>query len=293
VSLRRSVAGGALALLLATGAAAQSAHSGSESFVASGASILLTGGRAASTGYTAEVQLAASVQPDAAGSTSWDARGAASVFPVDLAGDAPLVFGVAEGSGDQGGGEAVQVFGYRFADPGSGTTLVEFAGASGAGTFVVSNTVIDVATPPGTGPLDNPLGAVDVTVLNQLGAGHARDGFLYEPALVADTPAVSGTVLQLSVHSDSLDLVALAYGGTIPGIGVPVAQLDGKLELLVDPVLLPGLFPSPGVLSLQLPVPDDPVLVGVPVDFQAAAISGFGPIRGSFSNVRRIQVRGF
>lgn len=209
-----------------------------------------------------------------------------------LAAGPPVVAGVTELAGTKDGGQTAHVVGFGFADVLAGTTTVDFGSSMTPSVSVLSNTQLQVSTPPGVDLLGNPLGLVDVSVTNQLGAGTAADAYAYLPALIESGEAsIAGGALSLSLHSIPGALAVLSYGLSLPGVGVPVAPFDGSLTILVGQVIVPGLEPAPdGIVAWEFPLPDDPALTGATIEFQAAALENLAPLGGSFTNTLPITL---
>ncbi len=67
----------------------------------------------------------------------------------------------------------------------------------------------------------------------------------------------------------------IAYGLTFAGLG----QAGGCQVAFSDPKLLPlGIADGSGVAQLEVPIPDTPALLGLPVYLQALVLDGVGPL---------------
>lgn len=280
----------AVPLLLGSTARAQSAAAGSASHLALLPGASAGAGSAASESFGAELILSYAPAGDPLSSESFELEPGPVFFDGVLESGPPLVLGIAEGAGTKDGGLVAHVIGFGFADPSAGVTGVSFAGAAAGAPTVISNTQVQVTTPPGTGPLENPLAGVEVALANDLGSDSAAEGYTYLPALLDGGPAsLSGGELRLAFADAPGSLAVLSYGLTIPGVGLPVPPLDGSLEILAAQQLVPGITAAlDGTTSWSFPLPDAPQLIGKSLAFQAASLSSLAPLAGSFTNVHTV-----
>jgi len=293
--LHRGAGLGALAVTLALSAGVTSAQTlafaGSESYVAEAPSISGSAGYLTSTSFRATSSIEAVTCP-ATESTSLNYRalGGAGLFGA-WASSAPIVFGVSGGLGSKDGGEAVTIFGRGFTEPGAGVANLDLAGAPLSGVSVSSNTTLTALTPAGVNPYGNPLALVDLDLTNQLGNSSARDAFAFGPSLIADTLPANGDDLVVSLHSAPGTVVVIAVGGPIPGFAIPMLQLDGALEVILNMTLVTPIMPSTGHTQVVLPIPSDPGLIGITANLQAAAIDNLVLLSGSFTNMLPIPIQ--
>lgn len=262
---------------------AQGAISGSQSHVLFASSI----GAGAELSSSANYGLAGSLVAPAelAAGSAW------KFFPATVwAGSSfqpahPLVFSAFPAEADRAGGASASVIGYGFAAPGAGPLSVALAGVATAAPVVASNSVAVVTVPPGINAFGNPLGRGDVGVQNALGSGIASGAFVYTPAVVLDGPVRIGNPAPLRLALPPASFYALAVGGSIPGFAVPVAPLQGALELLNPVILITGIkFSISGQAAFQPPVAADVGLVGVQLELQALSLTGLDPLAGTFTN---------
>ena len=276
--------------LVALGALAGPAHgaqalSGSESGIAiAQGSVSAGGGSRNSASLYLEATSGQAASGPVATSESYEVHeGIVWVVP-KLESSAPIVMGVA-GSGEPDSGESdVSVFGFNFTAPGAGAADVSFGGSFGGNTTVHSNTVISTTVPPGVNEFGNPLGEVSVEVSNALGSYLKPGGHIYKPALVQASLAKVGAKLQLHFLTDPGSILFLAIGES-NGAALPVAPLAGALELskiMLTPV--EGEFTPAGAELVTFPVPNEPALAGLGIEFQGLALSNNFLLTGSFTN---------
>ena len=202
----------------------------------------------------------------------------------------PLVFGVKAESGSKDGGEPTTVFGFNFNSPGAGAADVLFAGAFGSSTQVASNTTITTFTPAGVNAFGNPLAAVPLEVVNNLGSHVVPDAYVYEPALLQQSKAQVGSTFVLRFLGEPQSLLTISLGQST-GTGIPLPPFDGALELSSVLLLLAQSLPSPGGQEFfAFDLPDNPVLVGASVGFQALAVTDLLAPAGSFSNLLSVTI---
>lgn len=283
----------ALPFLLAGTVAAQGGPASSASYVALSDSLVSTGGQGSSLSFSGQEVLHPSLGGADSQSASYTAQGGIVWLEPVAPGAGPVVLSVSPPLGDAVGGEPVSVVGLHFAAPGAGNTDVFFGGSPGAQVSVANDTRIDVVTPSGTNPHGNPLGAVDVEVVNDLGAGVLADGFTYLPALKLTAPVAVGGSLDLEHVGLPGSTWIVAAGAPVPGLSVPIAPYDGALELVIaTQALSPFLHvDGQGFGSFHLPVPNIPTLAGSIFHVQALSIASFAPLSGGFTNSLVFQVQ--
>ena len=269
--------------LLAPAAPAQAPLAGSES------QVVIAPVTPAGTGYAASEQyqghLVAGLLPSGApaSSPSYVLEVAVVGTEAALSPSSPLVFGTSPDAGGKHGGEPVAVLGFDLDDT-TGAVNVLF-GSSPATVGSLSNTAVQVTTPPGANAFGNPLGSVDVAVTNGLGTGTGVGVFAYTPALLQASPARVGQDLVLHLRIPAGSVHQVVFGQSAPGIAVPIPPLGGALELIQDLVtLVPLQLSATGDESYPLPIPANPALVGVQAEFQAVAIANLLTVEGSFTN---------
>lgn len=284
----------ALALLCGRAVHAQDAGTvpaGSEGYVLTTLSLTMAAGTSASAGYelVGIVGAALAVQP--AASPSYGLAGTASAA-AGLSGISPLVFGTRAGRGPAAGGGADRLLGFGFGGFGSPVSVL-FEG-NPAPASVVSSTTIDLSVPPGVNQHGNPLGPVALSVTAASGATGGREGaFEYTPSLSAPATARIGTALCFRLETAPGATWFMNYGGTVPGVSIPVSPYVGALEI-VDPFAVwPGQgSTADGHGTYVLELPSDPFLVGQEIAFQAAVLESTAPLFASYSNVVRVRVLG-
>jgi Tol biopolymer transport system component len=234
--------------------------------------------------YAADLHAGLSPSGGRLSSASYEVTVAVAGIPAALtAPGPPLVFGAAPYVGAAAGGETIAVHGFNLGA--AGGAAVELAGVPAPGVATTSNTVLAATSAPGTNPFGNPLGRGDVAVTTAAGAASLSDGFVYGPALSEDAPPRVGESYPLALHLDPGDLYQLALGTSLPGVAFPVAPLAGAAEIVTGIVLLTPLLPATAdLVTLPLPIPDNPALVGLKVELQAAVITGLSPLAGTFTN---------
>ncbi len=199
----------------------------------------------------------------------------------------PIVFGVPAGVGDKDGDELVTLFGANFTAPGAGATQVSFGGAPATNVTVVDDHVLTARTPLGVDGFSNPIGLTTVEVSNSLGSSSAESSFVYEPALVQLTDAQVGKPIGFSFFAPPLSFFLVVYGGTIPSAPFLFIPFEGTVVLPTFPVFATGvLLTVSGKETFFFNLPDNPVLVGFTVNFQALSITQVAPpLVGSFTNL--------
>lgn len=273
--------GATVLIALASSVGAQSI-TGSETHFIPGQTVPASGGRSLSFfGSSVEGTLGQVFAGQAAASANFQLQdGVVWMPPVGT--PEPIVAGVRHVVGDKDGGETYSVFGYNL----QGSPLsVAFDGQPGTGTAVVSNLEATTTTPDGTNSFTNPKGQVDVAVFNALGAHAANDAFVYGPALIEESQTKVGGRFQLRFQTTPGDFFFLAMGKSA-GIGVPVPQFEGLLRLIFNVQLVAQSVPVPtGSFLLDIPVPNDPVLAGGVVEFQAVSLFGALTGKAAFSHL--------
>ena len=278
---------GALLLLglLAQGARAQGALAGSPSFTALSQELQFAGGTGQSPSFSGEVgagQLTTGLQGSSPG---FQAIGGIVWLEGVNPGGPPVLFST-DGKGEQVGGEVETLVGLNFTAPGAQvppTVLV--GGAPSPSVFAVQDTSLQFVSPPGVNVFGNPLGQTSISLSNGLGFAFLPDAYVYQPALVAATPAQVGQDFVLQFTAPTATFYIIAVGGSIPGVAIPDPVLAGALELVVAPTFLTGLqFAPTGEAQLVFSLPSNPGLIGKVVEFQAAAIPSVAPLTGSFTN---------
>ena len=203
----------------------------------------------------------------------------------------PILAGVRPGAGGFQGGQIADVFGFNFTEPAAGPLDVAFDGVLGGSTVVVTNLQASTVTPLGVGPLGNPKAAVTVDLANLLGTHSDDTGYAYVPALVEESLAVVGGTIQLQLLTFPGDSYFLVHGKSVPGVGIPLAPYDGALEVLLNVQVLASFAPTAGGTSLfQINIPNDPVLAGGILEFQALSVTDFLSGNAGFSNRREVHL---
>ena len=288
-----ALAGLALVGILAGGTEAQSiAMGGSESFVLDGPAVVGGGGVASSAGYSAAVVIEAPTVPHSAQSETLRLLAGPALFGAEPTG-APILFGVREGTGTKDGGQAVTLFGRDLTGPGAGTTTASLGPAAIQGLTPVSPLSATGTTGPAVNVHGNPLGLVQADVTHTLGTSSRPGAWAYTPAIVLDGLPKVGSSYGLSLHAGAGDWLSMSWGVPIPGVAVPLFNLDGAIELLtqITPVMPFTPAPASGHHQLTLPVPDAPSLAGIQVPLQALAFDDLATLTGSFTNLFLLPIQ--
>ncbi|MEM7310830.1 MAG: hypothetical protein AAF682_29435 [Planctomycetota bacterium] len=216
-------------------------------------------------------------------SVNYELRSGVSWVIPEITTNEPIIAGVREANGDKDGGETRTVFGFNFLAPGSGPLNVTFDGTPATGVAINSNVRATVTTPVGTNEFGNPLAGVEVGVDNLLGSHAVQRGFLYEPALTEVDLANLDEFHRLRFFTKPGESWLLVLGQLISGFAVPVPPFDGAAEVLLNvQVVQPFAVTATGQALFNVPVPNEPVLIGGSVVFQGFSLAV--PPVGSFSN---------
>ena len=272
-----------LFLVFAAPVAAQDTFASSENFVAFVP--VQTGGveRAASSSYVAQMKLGLAPSGVTSVSSQHEAHFGTAAIPAQLSPGPPLVFAVEPAAGDKSGIEPVTIRGFNL-DDGSGTAFASLGGVAMFGA-TTTNTVLSAVNGPGTNVHGNPLGRVDAEVITAAGSGVGSELFIYTPALTEEAAPSVGQTYLLDLHLPAGSFYQLALGTSVPGVSAPVPPLDGAAEILLGIVQLTGLVPAPAnLVTLPLPIPANPGIIGVPIELQAAVLTGLAPLAGTFTN---------
>ena len=280
-------------LLTSLGASAQDrATYGSETYILEAPTIVGGGGSMSSTTYSAVAHLGGPTEPFNSISVSYDMWGGAELFgsvPTNL----PEVFGVSGGKGVKDGGELATVFGRNLLTPGAGAATIDLGGLALTNVSILSDNVAQGTTVLGVNQYQNPLGAVDVNLQNQLGSSSSTAAFLYTPAIVVDSLPVVDGQYGLSIHAPPGSILSMSYGFTIPGVAIPLFNLDGAIELInqITPVIPLTVCPPTGHFQFVAAVPNLPSLAGLDLPLQALAFTDLVTLSGSFSNMVLLQIQ--
>lgn len=193
--------------------------------------------------------------------------------------NAPVIFGLTPAFGPKAGGNAFTISGLNFDKFGTGPTLtVDIGGNAATGVSVVSSTELGATAPAGA------KGPQDVTVTTALGADTAAGAYVYTPAVTATPFSSPAGTIEL-VNYGALGHVFHSY------VSPFTTSANTKFgTLLIGPAPLLQILGSvpyagpDGITALSLPVPDEPVLVGLTVYFQSLDITSLGPLTGEFTN---------
>lgn len=250
---------------------AQSALSGSESYVVT-ARVLADGANLViSPSFDAEVGIAGT-EAITTSSAQFAFTGGVSAGAPGLGPIAPQVFGYAMATAGEDGGSSDRLLGVGLSQVGA-VQSVALGGESASSLFVLGDTAIDLVTPSGETPLFNPKGSVDTLVTGTTGTVARVDGFRYLPDLYSGDVARRGEDFQLTLLSDPGSIVGLFLGNGLPSVQFVLFPY-GTIELLTFPELLLGFQLSPtGAFTYHLPIPDDPLLAGLTAELQAIAIT--------------------
>ncbi len=279
----------AAAAAFALPAAAQTA-AGAESNVALAHTLVSSGDASSTVNHDAYATLGQTLAGVESTSTNYALQSGVAWIKPQITSNEPIVFAAAT-PGDKDGNENVNIFGYNFLAPGAGNLTVDFGSTMSPATLVTTNTVATTVTPPGLGPLGNPIGDTPVTVTNLHGSHTAEKAFTYLPAMLVDTIATPGGRLEMRLQTHPGDVYFLVMGKSSPGIGATLNPWDGKIEILFNVQLLQALVPVPHGPSLfQLDIPNDPVLGGGVLQFQALSVTSFATNTGSFTNLLKVTI---
>ena len=297
---------------------------GSEGYVALAGGIMSGGGSTSSANYQSTSGFGQFTTGLNTAGTSSSAvggivgAGASSSLP--FLGAPPIVFGFKDGvnTGSKDGGDRRTIIGLNFlgglgggagaADDGATTTVT-----MGTTTLppedvtVTSDNEIDVTTPEGVdASTANPLGRTDVRVTTTDGTGELCGAYVYQPALVDDhttddTPLGADLVVTLSTSltgdgASDTEFSGGGAGGATYFVGLSVGVVQGQITLIPKfegsleldaatqiPVLLALAGPGDTTLIAKLSV-NDPSLVGIPFQLQAALFTLDGGLAGEFTN---------
>ena len=209
----------------------------------------------------------------------------------EITSDGPIITGVRPGVGSKDGGETVTVTGYNFLAPGAGPLDIDFEGAFGGGTSIISTTEATTSTPGGVTIFGNPLPKAKVQVTNLVDEHSVDNAFLYKPALTQVDHALVGKPLTLRVYADVGNTLFLVFGQTAPGFGVPIPPFDGSAEVILNPTIFVAGLPMLTDQHVQvINVPNDPALIGAALSFQSLIFTSFAPFAGAFSNPLTVTV---
>lgn len=256
---------------LAPTISAQDALSGSEQHVLIARTTAAAGGAAGSESFGVRLALGDTGAAQRAGADGLTFTGGVAWLDGPIGAGPPVLFQVVASSGGASGGEAARALGFNFDAPGSGATLVMVADGVANGLAIPSNTTIEFTTPPGTNSFGNPLGSVEVEVLNLLGTAAIPGAYDYLPSISQEGEARIGEPLELVFRSTPSEFAILAVGTPIPGVAVPIPSFAGALEIPLGVQVLSGPdLVATGEHVYLLPVPDNPNLAGKTVSFQGA-----------------------
>lgn len=267
--------------------------SGSETATQLARGALSGGGTTASASGTVDSALSATSSGPVASSESFQlVPGVVWTEPV-LGTDEPILYAIEPATGAATGAQVRTLRGLNFTAPGAGATDVTFGSLPATDVQIVGPTEIQVTTPAGIDAVGNPLAGVPVQVQNALGSGAAADEFRYLPAVYLYSPAQLGDPLALRMSTEPNALAFLWFGLAIDGFPpLPIPGFAGAYALLNSQTFLAnGTFLPSGELTLPIPIPGNPNLVGVELSFQGAAVTDFVSVGGSFTNVLPVPVQ--
>ena len=271
-----------LSLFAAPAAAQEHGLSGSESYTMLVRALPSQAGRAASANYEGALSFGLTSSGDQSASASYSMTTGIMAGDGTLGAGPPLVFALDPPMGTKDGGDAVSVIGANLQGT-QGPTTVFFDGTPVV-PLTTSETLVTLQTPIGVNNFGNPLGQIDVDVSHMDGSTTKDDGYVFKPAMLQDTPAQVGQSFQLSLEAEPGDFYVL-YLGISQGIGIPLKNIDGALEIL-PPLfqLSPLSLTATGHKEFTFPLPDDGSLAGVVLEFQNIALTSLNPLAGSFTN---------
>lgn len=285
----------ALLALLAAPAAAQEPASGSEGHVATASNHPVAGGESTSETHAVASELGHPTAGPLATSTNYRFESGSVLTGSGLAVPAlsrPIVFGISDGHGTNAGGNLKSVFGFNFDVPNSFLTTVDFGTAPATGIRVVDNTTIDLTTPVGQSANGNPLGLVPIEVTNLFGTAQADVGYVYEQGIFQVAPPILGRDYNLHLITDTPALFYTVLGISQMGVSLPLTGFDGRFELVINPISLPPTGLSlDGFGTYTLRIPEDPTLLGLPVEFEMVLLETINPTTGAFTNVQKSTIQ--
>lgn len=283
----------AAALLLAAAPSVAQSISGSETVIQLARDGVSSGG--SGSGVQSELEFALSstgTGPVASSETYLLEPSVVWTEPV-LGTSAPVVFSIEPSAGAASGGESRTLRGLNFTALGAGGTDVTFGGLPATGVTVLGPTELQVFTPAGVDGVGNPLAGVPVSVSNALGTSTSADDYRYLPAVYLFSPAEIGDPLAVRMSTAPNAVAVLWFGLPIDGLPplfVP-GFAGGASLLLAQTFLVNGSLLPGGELTLPLPIPENPNLVGVELTFQGASVTDFIGIGGSFTNVLSVPIQ--
>ena len=139
----------------------------------------------------------------------------------------------------------------------------------------------------------NPLGAVAADFANQLGSSSRSGAFAYMLAVVLDSLPVVGHGYGLSLHAPARPTASMTHGLTIPGLALPIFNLDGTIEIRQQiTVVLPfTTVPASGHFQLAAAIPPAPSLAGLQLPPKAPAFADLATLSGSVTNLLRLPIQ--
>ncbi len=266
--------------------------SGSETHLSSARGIVAASSDHGSASYLGSAALGGSSGDVTAASEQYVFTGGVTFAPDEVDTDRTLVFGAKSGSAPKSGGTAEQLFGFNFDPTGAVVTTVGIGGAAATNVTVQSETVIDLIVPPGVDDQNNPLGLTSIKVKTGGSALEVVDAFTYLPAVVATGEARIGGTLQLIFETEPGATTLLITGSFAPSAPIAFPGF-GTLALTTLPVFFPATAPSlTGSEVFDIPIADNPAIVGFVIEIQAFALTNFAPPTGSFTNYLTLPVQG-
>lgn len=196
---------------------------------------------------------------------------------------APVGFAIDPPAADWKGGDVVVLSGlYGITDPSPG---VLFGGIPSPAVSRVDASTLRVVVPPGRRPGE--LVAVDVVEAGS--AVSSTQGFRYTPWITGPDAVASGAEVEVELLFEAPAQVVIARGQPLSA-GVPLADYDWLLEVHRPVVVFSASAPTQTKLTIPVPIPSSPTLIGTPLLFQALIGPALDGKNATFTNAHMMVV---
>ena len=78
---------------------------------------------------------------------------------------------------------------------------------------------------------------------------------------------------------------------SVSGVAIPVPPFEGAAEALFNLRLFPLRYAPEGVADWAIHIPDDPALVGFPLEFQCLSITEIDLSAGEYTNLLQTPIQ--